>query len=396
MKRKIFLITLIIISISLSLFTFYKIYNKEKENPIVSQEKPIRPWGLEIDEESLKDPKKIIDVEPIDIDIDSEVVLKIKWGDKDYEIGGKSEYLGSPHGPGMPIGAEEPYRRFITEDETIILEDRGKIKIFTRDGFKKVLNLYGTLEGLDKDENFYISKGEERGFVKILKDGEIIFSFDPIKDIIEEYQLREPIDINAYSFCVLPNGNFYTVLEVAEKMETQIPNPEDPTKTIPMWQVYNQFKVTLFFDQNGNLIEKFSGYFEVPIYNLIDKNGYFYMTKAIPKEKSQSIKGDRAIIQIQKFMINNFEYKYLDSINIVRGKWAKRDELDIDYIEGDNIYVSDINENGMFFINLSRSDEDFKKDVFKYMLLDKNKLYSFYLPINVRPIEFIDNKLLIP
>ena len=255
------------------------------------------------------------------------------------------------------------------------------------------MNLYGTLEGLDKDENFYISKGEERGFVKILKDGEIIFSFDPIKDIIEEYQLREPIDINAYSFCVLPNGNFYTVLEVAEKMETQIPNPEDPTKTIPMWQVYNQFKVTLFFDQNGNLIEKFSGYFEVPIYNLIDKNGYFYMTKAIPKEKSQSIKGDRAIIQIQKFMINNFEYKYLDSINIVRGKWAKRDELDIDYIEGDNIYVSDINENGMFFINLSRSDEDFKKDVFKYMLLDKNKLYSFYLPINVRPIEFIDNKI---
>lgn len=393
MKRKIFLKILIIIGISLSLFTFYKIYNKEKENPIVSQEKPIRPWGLEIDEESLKDPKKIIDVEPIDIDIDSEVVLKIKWGDKDYEIGGKSEYLGSPHGPGMWLGAEPPRILFITKDEEVILEDIERIKIFTKDGLKNKLNLDGfySLEGIDKEGNFYLSKNGERKFLKVSKDGEIIFSFDPIKDIIEEYQLREPIDINAYSFCVLPNGNFYTVLEVAEKMETQIPNPEDPTKTIPMWQVYNQFKVTLFFDQNGNLIEKFSGYFEVPIYNLIDKNGYFYMTKAIPKEKSQSIKGDRAIIQIQKFMINNFEYKYLDSINIVSGKWAKRDELDIDYIEGDNIYVSDINENDVFFLDLSRKGDE--KDVLKYMLLDKNKLYSFYLPINVNPIEFIDNKI---
>jgi len=278
MKRKIFLITLIIIGISLSLFTFYKIYNKEKEKPILSQEKPIRPWGREVDEESLKDPKKIIDVEPIDIDVESEVILKIKWGDKDYEIGGKDEYLGE-NGPGMPIAAEPPFREYITKDETIILEDRGIVKIFTRDGFKKVLNLEGSynLEGLDKDGNFYLSKNGERGFVKVSKDGEVLFSFDPIKDIIEKYQLREPIDINAYSFTVLPNGNFYTTIEVSEKMEIEVPNPEDPSKTIPMWQVYNQFKVNLLFDPNGNLIEEFNGYFEVPVINLIDKNGYYYI-----------------------------------------------------------------------------------------------------------------------
>jgi len=158
-----------------------------------------------------------------------------------------------------------------------------------------------------------------------------------------------------------------------------------------MWQVYNQFKVNLLFDPNGNLIEEFNGYFEVPVINLIDKNGYYYVTRWIPKEKSQSIKGDRVIHQIQRFLINNFEYKYLDSINIVSGKWAKRNGSDIDYVKGDNIYVRYINENGIFFLDLSRKGDE--KDIFKYMLFDKNKLYSFYLPINVRPIEFFDNKV---
>ena len=393
MKRKTFLITLIIAGVSLSLFTFYKIYNKEKEKPILSQEKPIRPWGREIDEESLKNVKKIIEVEVININVEGEEVLKIKWGNKENEIGGKSEYLGS-HGPGMWDGAEPPRILFITNDEEVILEDRERIKIFTKDGFKKVLNLDGfyTLEGLDNDGNFYLSKNGERGFVKVSKDGEVLFSFDPIKDIIEKYQLREPIDINAYNFTVLPNGNFYTTIEVAEKMEIKEPNPQDPSKTISKWQVYNQFKVNLLFDPNGNLIEEFSGYFETPINNLIDKNGYYYVTKQVPKEKSQSIKGDRVINQIERFLINNFEYKYLDSINIVGGKWVKSD-LGFDFVEGDYICVSDINENGAFFIDRGRTDEECKKDFLKYMIFDKNKLYSFYLPIDLSPIEFFDNKI---
>ncbi|MBC7194126.1 MAG: hypothetical protein H5U37_00470, partial [Caldisericia bacterium] len=392
MKYKIIIIILLILEISLFLFLFYKTRIIEKENPIVGEEKAIRPWGLEIDEESLKDPKKIIDVEPIDINVEDEVILKIKWGDKDNEIGGKSEYLGS-HGPGMWDGAEPPRKLFITKNEEVILEDKGVIKIFNKDGLKKKLNLDGfySLEGIDKEGNFYLSKNGERKILKLSEDGEILFSFDPIKDIIEKYQLKEPFDINAYSFCVLPNGNFYVVFEVNEKMESKIPNPEDPTKTIPMWQVYNQFKVTLLFDPNGNLIDDFLGYFEVPIYNLIDNEGYYYVTKKVPKEKSLSIKDNKAIHQIQKFLINNFEYKYLDSINIVSGKWSKRSTFDIDYVEGDDINVGDINENGIFFLDLVRAGNE--KDVFKYMLFDKNKLFSFSLPINVNIIDFINNKI---
>lgn len=393
MKIKKILIIFLILGVSFSIFLFYKIRTKEKDTPVIGEEKPIRPWGLEIDEESLKNPKKIIDIEPIKIYVKGEVLLKIKWGDKENEIGGKSEYLGL-HGPGMWNGAEPPRILFITKDEEVILEDRGIIKIFTKDGLKKILNLDGfySLEGVDSFGNFYLSKNGERRFLKVSKEGEIIFSFDPVKDIIEEYKLKDPFDINAYSFCVLPNGNFYAVLEISEKMEIQIPNPEDPTKTIPMWQVYNQFKVTLLFDSNGNLIEKCLGYFEVPIYNLIDKDGYFYMTKTIPKEKSQILKGDRAINQIQKFSINNFEYKYLDSINIVRGIWTKTD-YGIYFIEGGDVHVNYINDNGIFLLDMTRWGGE--KDILEYLIFDpfKSKIYSIYLPIYVNLEEFIDNKI---
>ncbi|MBC7194931.1 MAG: hypothetical protein H5U37_04675 [Caldisericia bacterium] len=136
MKLKTIIIVLLIFGISLSIFLFNKLRIKEKENSVIGEEKPIRPWGLEVDLDSLKDPKKIIDVEPIKIDLKGEELLKIKWGDKDDEIGGKSEYLGEI-GPGMPIVAEPPRKLFITEDEEVILEDRGIIKIFTKDGLKK-------------------------------------------------------------------------------------------------------------------------------------------------------------------------------------------------------------------------------------------------------------------
>lgn len=379
MKIKIIIIILLILGISLSIFLFYKSRMKEKKTQVTGEEKPIRPWGLEIDEESLKDSKKIIDVEPIKIDIKGEILLKIKWGDKDNEIGGKSEYLGS-HGPGMWDGAEPPRILFITKDEEVILEDRERIKIFTKNGLKKKLDLDGfyNLEGIDKEGNFYLSKSGERKFIKASKDGEILLSFDPIKDIIEEYKLREPIDINAYSFCVLPNCNFYTIIEISEKMETQIANPEDPTKTIPMWQVYNQFKVTLLFDPNRNLIDKYSGYFEVPIYNLIDKDGFYYWTKHIPKEKSQLLFGDKVINQIEKFSINNFEYKYLDSINIIRGKWIKN-EIGIDFIEGGGIHINNINGDGIFLLSMTRWGDE--KDVLEYLIFDPTKKKQFFFTI---------------
>ncbi|MBC7194932.1 MAG: hypothetical protein H5U37_04680 [Caldisericia bacterium] len=155
-------------------------------------------------------------------------------------------------------------------------------------------------------------------------------------------------------------------------METKVPNPEDP---------------------NGNLIDDFLGYFEVPIYNLIDKDGYYYWTKYIQKEKSQILVKDKLINQIEKFSIDNFEYKYLDSINIVRGNWIKN-ELGVDIVEGGSICVVNINDSGKFLLNMSSRKGD-EKDVLEYLIFDpfKSKLYSIYLPINVNIFGFIDNKI---
>lgn len=381
MKLKNILIGLIAIGVSISLL-FY-LTNLKTEVTLTTLGRPITLWGHEVDEKALNDPRKIYEKEPTPIQVKEEIYLKIKWGDKEEEVGGRSEFLGWGESGTFP-GASPPWRIFFRGDGSILLEDQGGIKLFTREGFKRIISKDYSLVGVDREGNLYLWNGAERRRAKTTLKGEIIFFSDPIEDVLKELQLTKD-DVDSYgSLTVIPDGNSYLNIRASKKRSVDGSSPEEPGKTIKMLEILDRFYVTLLFNSKGNLVDRHIGFFKLPYTPAISPDGFIYSLKVTPTE-------DKVLNQIQRFLLDKFTYRYVDSIvNIAWGGWMKNALGEEVMVGGLNIFG--IDEKGRILFDMSSRRGDEKECLYLVFDPTKNLLYSFYLPLGETPY-FLGNKI---